>query len=102
RTLDANGKNRGLWFDREMLPFCGSNARVLSKVERFVDEKTGRLVELSSDLYTLDGVTCGGGLSVGRRFCPRAIYPWWREAWLQRLDGEEAGSPGGHPPSATS
>ena len=22
-TLDAEGRNKGLWFDREMVPFCG-------------------------------------------------------------------------------
>ena len=85
-TLDAHGKNRGLWFDREMLPYCGTTVRVLDRVERFIDETTGRVVELKSDCYILDGVTCSGDLSAGRRFCVRAIYPWWRECWLRRVD----------------
>jgi hypothetical protein len=91
-TLDERGKNRGLWFDREMLPYCGTTARVRSKVERYIDEGTGRLIELKSDLYILDGVTCSGDLSVERRFCARAIYPWWREAWLRRIDDGGASS----------
>jgi hypothetical protein len=94
RTLDANGKNKGLWFDREMLPYCGATARVLARVDRFIDERTGRLVELKSDCYILEGVICSGDLSVGRRFCVREIYPWWRECWLRRLDADQPPEPG--------
>lgn len=85
-TLSPEGKNRGLWFDREMLAFCGKTARVRTKVERFVDERTGRFIELSSDCYLLDGVVCDSARSEGRWFCPRAIYPWWRAAWLKPLE----------------
>lgn len=85
-TLSADGKNRGLWFDREMLPFCGQTATVKSRVERFIDEPTGELIVLRSDCYILDGVACSGDRSVNRSFCPRAIYPWWRAAWLEPAD----------------
>ncbi|MBM2823195.1 MAG: hypothetical protein HW413_1941 [Thermoleophilia bacterium] len=34
-TLDASGKNRGLWFDVEMVPHCGRTYRVQGRVERF-------------------------------------------------------------------
>jgi hypothetical protein len=86
KTLDTRGKNRGLWFDREMLPYCGTTARVKFKVERFVDEPTGRLVDLKSDCYILEGVVCSGERSIGRWFCCREIYPWWRACWLEKLD----------------
>jgi hypothetical protein len=92
-TLNANGKNRGLWFDREMAPYCGRTARVKSRVERFINEGTGELVELASDCYILDGVVCDSARSDGRWFCPRAIYPWWREAWLQPVSGEKNDAP---------
>lgn len=87
-TVTSSGKNRGLWFDREMLPYCGHTARVKTKVERFIDEGSGRLVELASDCYILDNVVCESSRSEGRWFCPRAIYPWWRECWLQPLEDE--------------
>jgi hypothetical protein len=91
-TLDEGGKLRGLWFDREMLPYCGHETNVLAKVDRFIDERSGRMVELATDCFILDGVVCKGHLSEGRWFCPRAIYPWWREAWLEREDDHaEAG-----------
>jgi hypothetical protein len=82
RTLDVGGKCRGLWFDREMLPYCGETHAVKRKVQRFINEQTGAMVELESDCYILDGVVCRGEVSEARWFCPRAIYPWWREAWL--------------------
>jgi hypothetical protein len=83
RTLTPDGKNKGLWFDREMLRYCGTTARVQAKVERFIDEPTGRLVRLSSDCYILAGAVCSSDVSDGRWFCPREIYPWWRECWLE-------------------
>jgi hypothetical protein len=88
-TLDENGRNRGLAFDWEMLPHCGRTYRVQDRVRRFIDENTGRMVELKNECLLLDGVVCSGDHSVGRWFCPRAIYPYWREDWLERA-GEEA------------
>ena len=85
-TLNAHAKNRGLWFDREMVPYCGHTARVKARVERFIDEGTGELVELNSDCFILDGVVCDSARSDGRWFCPRAIYPWWRVAWLEPVE----------------
>ena len=73
-TLDATGKLRGLWFDREMLPYCGKTAVVKTKVERFIDERSGEMVELKSDCYILDGVVCKGHISDGQWFCCREIY----------------------------
>ncbi len=100
RTLGANGKHKGLWFDREMARYCGRTARVLKKVERIVDERTGRMIELKNDCYILDGVVCIGDRSKGRRFCPRAIYPYWRACWLEVLAEVETIAPA--PPTAPS
>jgi hypothetical protein len=85
-TLDANGRNRGLSFDREMLPYCGGTYRVKDSVQRIIDERTGRMIHISRDCLILEGVVCSGERSVGRWFCPREIYPYWREAWLRRVD----------------
>jgi hypothetical protein len=81
-ALGPNGKNRGLIFDVEMLPYCGRRARVLKSVEKIIEENTGRMLRLR-DCVILDQVTC-----VGRyhRFCPRAIHIYWREVWLRRVD----------------
>ncbi|TPO10657.1 hypothetical protein [Mesorhizobium sp. B1-1-5] len=85
-TLDHRGESSGLSFDREMLPHCGGTFRVKTAVRRIVDEKTGRMLKIPKDCIILDGVACSGELSVnGRWFCPRAIYPFWRESWLTRV-----------------
>lgn len=81
-TLDAQGKNRGLSFDPEMVPYCGRQFRVLRRVETIVDEKTGELRSLPGCCLILDSVVCRG---LYHRFCPRSIYPYWREIWLRRV-----------------
>jgi hypothetical protein len=81
-TLGPNFKNRGMLYDGEMLRYSGRRARVAQVVERIVDEKTGRMIELS-DCYVLEDVVCVG---LYHRFCPRAITPYWREAWLRRVE----------------
>jgi hypothetical protein len=89
-TLTAAGKNRGLFFDREMLPYCGKRYRVRRRLNRFIDDRTAQMVELKSDCVTLEGVVCSGDLSYARWFCPRAIYSFWRECWLRRVDASES------------
>jgi hypothetical protein len=93
-TLDEKGMTRGLWFDWEMLPYCGGTYRVRDRVERFIDDRTGELIEISSDCVVLDGVVCTGEHSSNRWLCPRAIYPYWREAWLRRVDHPTASDSG--------
>jgi hypothetical protein len=86
KTLTDKGANRGLWIDREMLAFCGKVFRVRARINRIVDERTGKMIELASDCIALEGGVCSGELSTGRWFCPRAIYSYWRECWLERVD----------------
>jgi hypothetical protein len=63
RTLTASYKNRGLWFDAEMLRFCGGEYRVSARVDRLIEEKSGKLITLSSPCVILDG---GGDRGVRR------------------------------------
>jgi hypothetical protein len=93
KTLNSSLRNRGLSFDVEMVPYCEAGTfKVLDRIEKIVDEKTGRLIKLPNACIILDGVTCGGNLSTNRMFCPRAVYPYWREGWLKRSDqAQDAG-----------
>jgi hypothetical protein len=84
-TLTSSGKHRGLWFDTEMLRHCGRTYRVRRRIARLVDERDGRMIELTSDCVTLEGVECSGEWSPQRWFCPRALHPYWRECWLERV-----------------
>ena len=81
-TLDKNKRNRGLLFDGEMLPFCGGIYRVLRRVHHIVDERTGKMMDMKNPCIVLEGVFCKSDYN---RFCPRAIYCYWRENWLQRV-----------------
>ena len=86
RTLNDNGRNRGLSFDVEMMPYCGRTFRVHSQVEKIINDKNGKMIHLPNRCIILDGATCSGCLSRGRMFCPRAIYPYWHEIWLKRVE----------------
>jgi hypothetical protein len=89
-TLDDRGEVRGLRFAAEMLPYCGTRARVLGRIDRIIDEKTGRMLRLR-DCIVLDGVWCQGTF---RALCRRKIYTYWREAWLRRVDENARGLAG--------
>jgi hypothetical protein len=91
-TLTPDGYNRGLWFDREMAAYCGGTYRVRSRVSRFIDDyrNPGQLVDLKSDAIILENVVCSGELSPARWFCPRRIFPYWRECWLRRVEAPAA------------
>jgi hypothetical protein len=90
-TLNRDGQHRGLYFDREMLPFCGKTYRVKKRISRIIDDHTGAVIELKSDCVTLEDVVCSGERSFSRYFCPRAILPYWRECWLRRAEAPAAG-----------
>jgi hypothetical protein len=91
-TLDTENKNRGLFFDKEMLTYCGRTARVRHRVDRIIDDRTGKMIYFKTDCVVLEDVVCLGEY---RRLCPRRMYPFWREIWLERVtsSGEANGSP---------
>ena len=91
RTLDTRKRNRGLFFDVEMLRFCGQRFVVRSRADRIVDDKTGRLLLIGNPSVILEGTACSGCISRGRLFCPRGIYPLWREVWLKRVAETSSG-----------
>src|SRR5262249_28773053 len=85
KTLHRNNKNRGMRFEAELVPYCGGTYRVRNKVEKFIDEKTGKICAMKTPAVILEGVICQARYSDCRMFCPRSIYSWWREIWLERL-----------------
>jgi hypothetical protein len=81
-TLDTTNRNRGMTFDAEMLKYCGREATVLRRVERIIDEDSGKMLHFKNPCIVLEGVVCSGDF---HRVCPRSIYPYWREIWLERV-----------------
>ena len=73
-TLDLSASNRGLSFDAELVPYCGKVFRVRTRIERFIDEKTGKMRKMKTPAVILDGVYCQS-LYSGKRILlsPRRI-----------------------------
>jgi hypothetical protein len=96
RTLNKQNRNRGMWFDVEMVPYCrNGNHRVLRRVEKIINEKTGEMMSLKNPCIILEGLTCGGNYSSQRMFSRRHDYLYWREIWLERVgktNGERSSS----------
>ena len=80
RTLDAQRKHKGLSFGGEMHGQCGRRMTVVKRVERIMNEKTGK-IRLVSDTVLLDGSACDRYLG-----CARGMPFMWREVWLKRVE----------------
>ncbi len=89
-TLSQKASNRGLYICYEMLRCCGREAEVRQRVERIVDEVTGKMQEISNSvtLQNMKGnasiceeCLCHGQLGD----CPRGEIMYWREIWLERV-----------------
>jgi len=88
-TLDETWRNRGMHFDAEMVPYCDQTFRVLARVEKIIDEKTGKMLRLKNDAIILENVVCQAFYARCRKFCPRSYYQYCREIWLERVDGKQ-------------
>ncbi len=83
RTLNSQGKNKGLWFDVEMIKHCGREYRVAARVQRIIDDANGQMRLMKTPCITLDTVdSTGEGLHFNAQHDP--IF--WRESWLRRTD----------------
>lgn len=93
QTLDITNRNRGLYFDSEMLPYCDRTFTVLRRVRKIINEQSGTMMQLPNDCVILDGVVCAGR---DHQYCPRSIYPYWRELWLRRVTPDSSRTQGAH------
>ena len=91
-TISRSNRNRGLLWDAELVPYCGGKYRVLRRVTKLISEQTGKMVEMKGACIVLDSVICQARYSSCRMFCPRAMYPYWREVWLERVDDPASSS----------
>jgi hypothetical protein len=88
KTVDSTNRNRGMYWDAELVPYCGGTYRVAKRVSRLIDEKSGRMIEMKSPCVALEGVVCQARYSPCRMLCPKSMYPYWREIWLERVEGK--------------
>ncbi len=91
KTVDAGNKNRGMYWDAELVPYCGGTYRVLKSVTRIIDEKTAKMVEMKNPCIILDTVVCQARYSSCRMLCPKEMYPYWRDIWLERVEAKSSG-----------
>jgi hypothetical protein len=89
KTIHWDNKNRGMAFDAELVPYCGGTYRVRTRVENFINEKTGTMMRMKTPGVILENVFCRARYSECRMFCPRSIFSWWREVWLERVSAGE-------------
>jgi hypothetical protein len=85
KTLDEDGRFKGLVFMPEMYEYCGKRLKVYKRVERFILENTGEMRKMK-DTVLLDGAFCDGWGGV----CDRSCFFFWREAWLRRVEAADA------------
>ena len=79
-TLDQASRNRGLWFDLEMLKHCGQLCRVSRRVDRIIDIATGQILAMKTPCLVLQGVDSSGEFL---RFWAQHEPLYWREVWLE-------------------
>lgn len=81
-TLDEKGKNRGLHFSEDMIPYCGRRLKVATRADNFVTEGSGVMRQLKNTVV-LEGVICDSAVYAFGG-CPRQDLLYWREIWLRR------------------
>jgi hypothetical protein len=70
-TLDEQGRLDRLPFMPEILQFAGRRLRVYKRATKACDTIPGVVCICTADYHL---------------FCPRSIYPYWREIWLRRVE----------------
>ncbi|MBS1841135.1 MAG: hypothetical protein JSS69_03750 [Acidobacteria bacterium] len=85
KTVNVESKNRGMFWDAELVPYCGGTYKVLDSVTKVIDEKSGKMVTMKTPAIILDSVICQARYSACRMFCPKSTWAYWREIWLERI-----------------
>ncbi len=93
-TLNRTGKNLGLWFDRDMLKHCALRYPVLRRVDKIIDDASGCMIRMKTPCVVLDTTDSSGEFL---RFVAQSDPAFWREAWLERVEGAAPATvPGPH------
>ncbi len=87
KTITRNGFNRGMRYDMEMSKYSGERQRVEMRVDKLINEHTGKMVQMKSACIQLENIYCRAECTAKRIGCPRASNTYWREIWLRRVDG---------------
>lgn len=83
QTLDNHGKNRGLHFSADMVPYCGLRLQVRSRADNFITEATGVMRHFKNTVILETAISNSAIYAFGG--CPRGDFLYWREIWLRRV-----------------
>lgn len=92
RTLNDKGRFQGLgYMPAIMNPYCGRIFTVKKRVDRFFDERDWRMRKLRN-VVILEDAFCEPRSDGPEDYagCARTCYVFWKEAWLERAEGESA------------
>jgi hypothetical protein len=85
-TITRAGMNRGMRYDVEMLKYSGQKYRVQMRINKLINEKTGKMATMKAPAIQLENVYCRAECTPMRLGCPRASNTYWREIWLKRCN----------------
>ena len=83
KTLNKNGRNKGLHFSPDMIKHCGKRYKVRNRAEKIIFEATGEIHNLSNTVF-LEGVFADSAYYAFGG-CPRDDFAYWREIWLKKV-----------------
>ncbi len=95
KTITPRLENRGLKYNVEMTPSCGQRFRVAQRVQRIIEEKSGRMMTFKNPCITLEGVYCRALYTPYSLLCTRRVTPYFREIWLRRVSDPKPLQPDG-------
>jgi hypothetical protein len=85
-TVDETLRNRGMTWHSEMVQFTDRTFRVARRIEKIINEKTGKMMHMKNDAVILENAVClAKYINNCRRFCPRSVFVYFREIWLERV-----------------
>jgi hypothetical protein len=73
-------------YDMEMSKYCGNRYRVQMRVNKLINEVTGKMMLMRNPCIQLEDVYCRAECTDKRLGCPRASNTYWREIWLKRVE----------------
>lgn len=81
RTLDEKCRTQGLSFMPGMKKYCGSEGKVLKKVNYIFDERAWEMRKVKN-VVILKDIICKGEDMFSREGCDRCCFFFWKEDWL--------------------
>ena len=57
-----------------------------NRVTKIIHEQSRKMQEMKTPCIILEDVTCQARYSACRMHCPKGMYPYWREIWLERVN----------------